>query len=82
MLVQTFGRLRQEAQDRRGVRFERVEAVGYGAGWHAHLDALERFLVGESVDWDERFGELRRSSGGSGWAPTKQDIVADMPVAR
>jgi uncharacterized protein YndB with AHSA1/START domain len=157
MLVQTFGRLRQEAQDRRGVRFERVydyrpeelwaaitepeqirgwfgetsldlergegsvrfedgqivtlrvrrlepgklveydwgipgeppsvlrlelepqergtllvldhrrlttgEAVGYGAGWHAHLDGLERFLVGESVDWDERFGELRPAYG-------------------
>ena len=153
MLTQTFGRLRQEARDRRGVRFERVYdyrpdelwaavtepeqirgwlgeldldldggdgtltfegaeavtlrvrrlepqklveydweiageppsilrlelepqgagtllvvdhrrlapdvAVGYGAGWHAHLDMLEAMLDGEAVAWDERFEELR-----------------------
>jgi uncharacterized protein YndB with AHSA1/START domain len=153
MLAQTFGRLRQEARDRRGVRFERVydyrpeelwaavtepeqirgwlgetdldlgggggtvrfedggtatlrirrldpgkfveydwdfpgeppsilrlelepqdagtllvldhrrlaadDAVGYGAGWHAHLDALESMLGGRGVDWEERFEEVR-----------------------
>lgn len=151
MLAQTFGRLRQEARDRRGVRFERVydyrpdelwaavtepeqirgwlgemeleggdgslrfddggivtlrlrrlepgklveydweiageppsvlrielephdpgtllvldhrrlsteQATGYGAGWHAHLDALESMLVGRAFSWDERFEEVR-----------------------
>ena len=33
-------------------------AVGYGAGWHAHLDRLEGLARGERVDWDERFAEL------------------------
>jgi len=32
---------------------------GYGAGWHAHLDALELMLAGRSQNWDERFQELR-----------------------
>ena len=32
------------------------QAAGYGAGWHAHLDALAALLEGtEPVDWDERF---------------------------
>jgi uncharacterized protein YndB with AHSA1/START domain len=155
MLAQTFGRLRQEARDRRGVRFERVydyrpdelwaavtepehvrgwlgetdldlngghgtvrfedggvvtlrvrrvepgrlveydweipgeppsvlrvelepqehgtllvldhrrlstdQATGYGAGWHAHLDALESMLSGRTFTWDKRFEELRPS---------------------
>ena len=33
-------------------------AVGYSAGWHAHLDRLEGLATGERVDWDERFAEL------------------------
>jgi uncharacterized protein YndB with AHSA1/START domain len=32
------------------------QAVGYGAGWHAYLDALEDLLGGMSPgSWDERF---------------------------
>jgi uncharacterized protein YndB with AHSA1/START domain len=32
------------------------QAAGYGAGWHAYLDALEDFLVGVSPSsWEERF---------------------------
>lgn len=35
-------------------------ASGYGAGWHAYLDALAAVLVGaEAPDWDTRFAELR-----------------------
>jgi uncharacterized protein YndB with AHSA1/START domain len=33
-------------------------AVGYSAGWHAHLDRLEGLVAGERVDWDARFAEL------------------------
>jgi uncharacterized protein YndB with AHSA1/START domain len=33
-------------------------AAGYGAGWHAHLDQLAAALAGESLSWDDRFGEL------------------------
>jgi uncharacterized protein YndB with AHSA1/START domain len=33
-------------------------AAGYGAGWHAHLDQLGAALLGESLSWDDRFGEL------------------------
>jgi uncharacterized protein YndB with AHSA1/START domain len=33
-------------------------AAGYGAGWHAHLDQLVSALAGESLSWDDRFGEL------------------------
>jgi uncharacterized protein YndB with AHSA1/START domain len=33
-------------------------AVGYSAGWHAHLDRLEALTSGEHVDWDARFAEL------------------------
>jgi len=32
---------------------------GFGAGWHAHLDMLEGLLDGRSVDWQERWDELR-----------------------
>jgi uncharacterized protein YndB with AHSA1/START domain len=35
------------------------QGVGYGAGWHAHLDVLEAHLGGrEPVDWDERFSRV------------------------
>ncbi len=35
------------------------QAVGYGAGWHAHLDQLEAALAGSGqIDWMERFAEL------------------------
>jgi uncharacterized protein YndB with AHSA1/START domain len=34
------------------------QAVGYGAGWHAHLDALRDLLEGGSGSWDERFEAL------------------------
>jgi uncharacterized protein YndB with AHSA1/START domain len=32
------------------------QAVGYSAGWHAYLDALDDLLAGRAPgDWDERF---------------------------
>lgn len=35
------------------------QAVGYGAGWHAHLDMLTAQITGGApVDWDERFAEV------------------------
>lgn len=35
------------------------QAVGYGAGWHAHLDLLTEHVTDqEQSDWDVRFGEL------------------------
>jgi uncharacterized protein YndB with AHSA1/START domain len=35
-------------------------APGYGAGWHAHLDALEATLTGsETGDWFARYEALR-----------------------
>lgn len=35
---------------------QRSQAPGYGAGWHAYLDALEDVLGGASPgSWDERF---------------------------
>lgn len=35
------------------------QAVGYSAGWHAHLDQLEAVLGGRHpIDWDARFTEL------------------------
>jgi uncharacterized protein len=40
-------------------RLDRSQAAGYGAGWHAHLDALERALAGDRLDWDARYRELR-----------------------
>jgi uncharacterized protein YndB with AHSA1/START domain len=39
-------------------RLTETVAVGYSAGWHAHLDRLEALHKGERVDWDERFAEL------------------------
>ena len=37
----------------------RDQAVGYGAGWHAHLDHLTAVLAGRDAgSWSERFGEL------------------------
>jgi uncharacterized protein YndB with AHSA1/START domain len=40
-------------------RLSAAQATGYGAGWHAHLDALEQLLVGGSIVWDERFDEVQ-----------------------
>lgn len=35
------------------------QAVGYGAGWHAHLDQLTDVVTDQPVsDWDARFIEL------------------------
>jgi uncharacterized protein YndB with AHSA1/START domain len=35
-------------------------AVGYGAGWHAHLDQLEAHVTGGGdVDWAARYQALR-----------------------
>lgn len=35
------------------------QVVGYGAGWHAHLDQLNEVLTDQAVsDWDARFSEL------------------------
>ncbi len=31
------------------------QAAGYGAGWHAHLDALGALLAGQEHDWDITF---------------------------
>lgn len=40
-------------------RLSEAAAVGYGAGWHAHLDALEAVgTSGPRLDWDKRFAEL------------------------
>ena len=44
------------------------QSVGYGAGWHAHLDQLADILNGSAArDWDERFMELlpEYQSGGA-----------------
>jgi uncharacterized protein YndB with AHSA1/START domain len=42
------------------------QAVGYGAGWHAHLDMLESHITnGESVDWDERFNGVLGTYAGA-----------------
>lgn len=35
------------------------QAVGYGAGWHAHIDQLAEVVTGAEVsDWHERFSVL------------------------
>lgn len=35
------------------------QSVGYGAGWHAHLDQLDAAATGgDSIDWQARFGAL------------------------
>lgn len=35
------------------------QVIGYGAGWHAHLDQLNEMLTGQEVgDWEYRFREL------------------------
>lgn len=35
------------------------QSVGYGAGWHAHLDQLAAMATGGNpVDWNARFGAL------------------------
>ena len=42
------------------------QAVGYGAGWHAHLDMLAAEIQGsEPVDWDTRFNEVLASYVGA-----------------
>jgi uncharacterized protein YndB with AHSA1/START domain len=33
-------------------------AVGYAAGWHAHLDALRDEIEGGTGSWDERFAAV------------------------
>jgi uncharacterized protein YndB with AHSA1/START domain len=43
--------------DHRGLSPEGV--VGYGAGWHSHLDSLDAHLGGGEADWAARFAELR-----------------------
>jgi uncharacterized protein YndB with AHSA1/START domain len=49
------------------------QAGGYGAGWHAYLDALDDFLGGRSGSWDERFQsrleDYRREAAGAGSRP-------------
>lgn len=40
-------------------RLAAEDVVDYGAGWHAHLDALELQLRGETHDWPKLFEELR-----------------------
>lgn len=35
------------------------QMLGYGAGWHAHLDQLVAAAAGrEPVDWEERFAQV------------------------
>lgn len=34
-------------------------AIGYGAGWHAHLDGLAALLTGTGFNWDNRYQEVR-----------------------
>ena len=42
------------------------QAVGYGAGWHAHIDQLVQVVTGAEVrDWFERFSELLPSYQGT-----------------
>jgi uncharacterized protein len=40
-------------------RLTQDDAAAYGAGWHAHLDALEAELAGRPTSWSERYAELR-----------------------
>ncbi len=43
------------------------QAVGYGAGWHAHIDQLESIVTGDGkIDWSNRFNEL---------LPEYQDLI-------
>lgn len=40
------------------------QAIGYGAGWHAHLDQLAHALVSDTeFDWTARFNELMARYG-------------------
>jgi len=42
------------------------QAVGYGAGWHAHLDVLTAHVTGGApIDWDERFAGVLGSYTGA-----------------
>ncbi len=42
------------------------QAVGYGAGWHAHLDMLDAYVTGnDPVGWDERFSEVLGTYAGA-----------------
>ena len=35
------------------------QVIGYGAGWHAHLDQLNELLTNQPIgDWDHRYKEL------------------------
>ncbi|HVM16254.1 MAG TPA: SRPBCC domain-containing protein [Gaiellaceae bacterium] len=40
-------------------RLGRDAGVGYGAGWHAHLDMLDATLRGGAVEFAARFAEVR-----------------------
>ena len=51
-------------------RLERAQAVGYGAGWHAHLDGLDSHLAGRKGDWDRSYQELR---------PAYEELAAGLP---
>jgi uncharacterized protein YndB with AHSA1/START domain len=42
------------------------QAVGYGAGWHAHLDMFGAHVTNATpVDWDERFTEVLGAYAGA-----------------
>lgn len=42
------------------------QAVGYAAGWHAHLDTLQAMLEGsDPIDWDARFNEVLGAYAGA-----------------
>jgi uncharacterized protein YndB with AHSA1/START domain len=57
-------------------RLDREAGVGYGAGWHAHLDALAGLREPTEESWKERFEEIlpvyRAQADELGWnrAPT------------
>lgn len=74
-------------------RLDRSSGVGYSAGWHSHLDALEQLLASaERLDWELRFRELRpayeqqaKELGGDWGGPGGNellDAIADGDAAR
>ena len=62
-------------------RLGREAGVGYGAGWHAHLDMLEATLRGGSVAFEPRFAEVRppydEQAAELGWVPRPVSPVRD-----